>query len=113
MSGQQTELTITAEMERDTGDLLESVIIVTPTADGHWLLSPHGKRVRLMQRDAGGSLHEITPEEVGAGQPALAPEEQAMSTEIDQILARVDEGIPRPRREMEVIRDHLRRPLAL
>ena len=33
--------------------------------------------------------------------------------EIDQILARVDEGIPRPRREMEVIRDHLRRPLAL
>jgi hypothetical protein len=43
----------------------------------------------------------------------LTPEEAAMSAEIDAILARLDEGIPRLMQAMDEIRDRLRRPLAL
>ena len=110
MSGHQAELTITAEIERDTDHVPEAVIIVTPTVDGHWLLSPNGKRIRLMQRDAGGSLQEITPGAVGAGQPALTPEDEAMSAEIDQIQTRLDAEIPKLRREMEELLARIRLP---
>lgn len=40
-------------------------------------------------------------------------EEAAMSADIDAIIARLDEGMPKLLREMDEIRDRLRRPLAV
>lgn len=48
-----------------------------------------------------------------AADDTMSLEEAAMSTEIDQIIARLDEGIPKLMREMGEIRTRLRRPVGV
>ena len=54
--------------------------------------------------DVGTSLDEAT---------VIAGDEAAMLAEIDEIIARLDEGMPKLLQEMDEIRARLRRPLAI